>query len=77
VSLAFDLFGPLPEETPEACTLAGAERLKQKIEDYWARRGQAVAVTPVYKSFSACMRTGWYEIQSDMRNGLPSPPETH
>lgn len=55
----------------ETCTRAGAERLKQLIEDYWARKGHIVTATIVEQSFHPAIRTGRFDIRSDMVNALP------
>lgn len=56
---------------------AGAMRLKKTIEEYWAKRGKYPKVTVEAEAFDARMRTSYYSVRSDMRNGKPrreAPP---
>lgn len=52
-------------------TEQGAERLKQMIEDYWARRGAIVNVRVVSEGFVMAMRGARFDVRSDMVNALP------
>lgn len=63
--------GPPPIEARECCDRAGALRLRETIEAYWAARGAVVTVDLVHTGFAASMRGARYDIRSDMINGLP------
>ncbi|MDX2237792.1 MAG: hypothetical protein NW203_09540 [Hyphomonadaceae bacterium] len=54
------------------CTVDGARRLKQRIEEYWRERGYNVDVKLVDAGFVAAMRSARTDVRSDMVNGLPS-----
>jgi hypothetical protein len=53
------------------CTKKGAERLKQKIESYWAERGQMVIVHIHNTGFHPAIRSARFDVRSDMCNGMP------
>lgn len=86
--MADGLFGYLPiDQEPregdpkDTFSLAGAERLKEKIEAYWAERGRAVSVKVISESFHPAIRAARVNIRSDMLNGYPRelvlPPAEH
>lgn len=54
------------------CSVDGARRLKQRIEDYWRERGYNVDVKLVEAGFVAAMRSARTDVRSDMVNGFPS-----
>lgn len=66
-----------PPKTPQCeenyCDKEGAERLKSKIEVYWAMRGHRVQVHIEQKGFSAAMRGAYWVVRSDLVGGLPRP----
>lgn len=53
------------------CNETGAQRLKQKIEQYWSERGYEVNVDLVDACFIAAMRSARTDIRSNMINGMP------
>jgi hypothetical protein len=53
------------------CSVDGARKLKQKIEDYWRERGYDVQVKLVEAPFMAAMRSARTDVRSDMVNGMP------
>lgn len=79
MSLAFDLFRRTPAEpnayeaeyAGDPCTMEGALRLKQKIEEYWAARGATVNARPVEAGFVPAMRSARVDVRSDMLSGWP------
>lgn len=50
---------------------AGAAELKARIEAYWAKRGFDVQVMLIEQPFVAALRTGRYDVRSEMVDGLP------
>lgn len=54
------------------CTRDGAERLKEKIEAYWAERGHDVRVNLVQAGFLASMRSARTDVRSNLINGVPT-----
>jgi len=54
------------------CTREGAERLKDKIEAYWAERGHDVRINLVSGGFLASMRSARTDVRSNMINGVPT-----
>ncbi len=53
------------------CTTKGAERLRQKIEQYWVERGYKVNIDLIEAGFVAAMRSGRTDVRSDLINGMP------
>lgn len=53
------------------CSTDGAQRLKQRIQEYWRERGYEVSVELIEAPFVAAMRSGRMDVRSDMRNGMP------
>lgn len=49
----------------------GAELLSAAIKAYWLERGYDVDVRLVPAPFATQLRSGRYDVRSDMRNGLP------
>ena len=64
---------PAPE-FPEYCDVAGAMKLKEKIESYWSERGHTVFVKIEKKGYVGTMRGARFDIRSDLFNGMPLPP---
>jgi hypothetical protein len=58
-------------EVPELSDEDGAKRLKLSLETYWSNRGYAIVVTLVEKKFIPQMRACWWEVQTNLINGLP------
>ena len=54
------------------CTVDGARRLKQRIEDYWRERGFKVDIKLVDAGFMPAMRSARTDVRSDMVNGMPT-----
>ncbi|PHR60389.1 MAG: phosphoglycolate phosphatase [Robiginitomaculum sp.] len=54
------------------CTREGAERIKKKIEEYWADRGRPVTINLVQGAFLASMRSARTDVRSNMVNGVPT-----
>ena len=67
-------FSTLREEEMKGdyCTREGAERLKEKIEAYWAERGHDVKVNLVQAGFLASMRSARTDVRSNLVNGVPT-----
>lgn len=53
------------------CDEAGARRIGAALVSYWAARGMHVSVQYVEQPFTPAMRSGRYDVRSDMVNGLP------
>lgn len=53
------------------CSQDGAQRLKQRIQDYWRERGYDVSINLVEAPFVAAMRSARTDVRSDLRNGMP------
>lgn len=53
------------------CDNDGAERLREKIREYWAERGYDVDVDLVDAGFVAAMRSARTDVRSNMVNGMP------
>lgn len=58
-------------KTPEHCTEYGARRLAARISRYWAAHGQYVNVKTTEAEFTPAMRSGRFDVRSDMLNGWP------
>lgn len=80
MTMMLDMFGyerPVrqveDQSETDACSLIGANRLKQQIEDYWAAKGQKVvcwvALCPVRASRSHS--AGVWMVRSHTINGIP------
>jgi hypothetical protein len=61
------------KDVPELSDELGAQRLKAKIEAYWAERGYSVQLRIEPKGFTPQMRAARYDVRSDMQNGFPRP----
>lgn len=59
---------------PELSDELGAQRLKARIEAYWAERGRHVQIRIEPKGFTSQMRAVRFDVRSDMRNGMPVSP---
>ena len=59
------------KDSYDFCTEKGAEILKQRIEEYWAERGNVVNVSLQSMSFNPKMRSTRTDIRSDMKGGWP------
>ena len=53
------------------CTEHGAQRLKDKIEEYWRNRGFDVSIDLVDAGFIPAMRSARTDVRSNMVNGMP------
>ncbi len=53
------------------CSQDGAQALKDRIEAYWAARGQYVVVALHNVGFHPAIRAARYDLRSDMINGRP------
>jgi hypothetical protein len=53
------------------CDNEGAERLREKIREYWEERGYDVDVDLVDAGFVAAMRSARTDVRSNMVNGMP------
>lgn len=53
------------------CDTDGAERLREKIREYWAERGYDVDVDLIDAGFVAAMRSARTDVRSNMVNGMP------
>lgn len=53
------------------CDTEGAQRLRDKIREYWADRGYDVDVDLVDAGFVAAMRSARTDVRSNMVNGMP------
>lgn len=53
------------------CDNEGAQRLREKIREYWADRGYDVDVDLVDAGFVAAMRSARTDVRSNMVNGMP------
>ena len=70
MSVSFDWFGRA-DPTTETCDKDGAERIKAKIEAYWAERGHDVFVALESRGYHPSVRAVRYELRSNLVNGLP------
>lgn len=55
------------------CTEDGAQRLKNKIEEYWKTRGYDVNINLIDAGFIPAMRSARTDVRSNMVNGMPTP----
>lgn len=53
------------------CSRDGAQALKNKIEAYWAERGQKVQIMLHNVGFHPAIRAARFDVRSDMVNGMP------
>ena len=60
-----------PNPSDDFCNKDGAEKLKAKIEAYWAERGYEVQVDLRDAGFVSTMRSARADVRSDLVNGLP------
>ncbi len=58
-------------EPDDFCSREGAAALKEKIEAYWAARGQSVMVALHNVGFHPAIRAARFDVRSDMVNGMP------
>lgn len=56
----------------DLCNKDGANRLAQKIEDFWRKRGFDVVVEMKDEGFVSTMRSARTDVRSDMVNGMPT-----
>ena len=56
----------------DLCDKDGANRLAQKIEDFWRKRGFDVVVEMRDEGFVSTMRSARTDVRSDMINGMPT-----
>ena len=57
--------------TGDWCDETGARKLAERIEAYWAQRGEKVTISLVPGPFTPAMRSGRMDIRSNMRDGRP------
>jgi hypothetical protein len=55
----------------EFTNATGAAELKARIEAYWRARGHDVQVMLVEGAFTQALRSGRFDVRSDLVNGLP------
>lgn len=53
------------------CSKEGAAALRRRIERYWAKQNYQVRTKSLYGDFTSTMRSGRYDVRSDMVDGLP------
>ncbi|MGV6801668.1 MAG: hypothetical protein ACWA5L_07080 [bacterium] len=53
------------------CSKDGATRLREKIVEYWRKKGFDVDVDLVNQGFVPTMRSARTDLRSDMVNGMP------
>ena len=74
---ALNVFG-VPDDKPppqdEWCDEQGALAIAERIKAYWAKRGFHVETRVIYQPFSHGMRSGRYDVRSDLMNALPRRP---
>lgn len=58
-------------EPSDFCSREGALALKEKIEAYWAERGQTVMIVLHNVGFHPAIRAARFDVRSDMVNGMP------
>jgi hypothetical protein len=63
--------GSSEREPADFCSREGAQALKDKIEAYWAARGQNVMIALHNVGFHPAIRAARYDVRSDMINGMP------
>lgn len=56
----------------DLCNKDGANRLAQKIQDFWRKRGFDVVVEMKDEGFVSTMRSARTDVRSDMVNGMPT-----
>lgn len=56
----------------DLCDKDGANRLAQKIQDFWRKRGFDVIVEMKDEGFVSTMRSARTDLRSDMINGMPT-----
>ena len=56
----------------DLCDKDGANRLAQKIQDFWRKRGFDVVVEMKDEGFVSTMRSARTDLRSDMINGMPT-----
>jgi hypothetical protein len=54
------------------CSEAGAKRLQEAIERYWAFRGKKVKVWVTNEGFTPALRSTRFDLRSNLVNGWPS-----
>lgn len=63
--------GSSEREPADFCSREGAQALRDKIEAYWAARGQNVMIALHNVGFHPAIRAARYDVRSDMVNGMP------
>lgn len=56
----------------DLCNRDGADRLANKIQDFWRKRGFDVIVEMRDEGFVSTMRSSRTDVRSDMINGMPT-----
>ncbi len=62
-----------PGKQGDNCSRDGAQRLAQKIKDYWKAQGVDVITRFDHMDFKPTMRSATVHVRSDMVNGWPRP----
>lgn len=59
--------------TADGFTRTGAEKLAQRIRDYWAKRGRVanIWVEPADEYTNSLRTAAWFVVRSDMVDGRP------
>lgn len=52
------------------CSEEGAQKLQERIEEYWRERGHEIQITLVTQYFHKAMRSVRTDVRSNMVNGL-------
>lgn len=59
----------------DGSTLAGAQRLAEKINEVWAAKGVKANARPARRPFHPTMRGAFYTVETDLgADGLPPAP---
>ncbi|MGF1545655.1 MAG: hypothetical protein ACFB00_14375 [Parvularculaceae bacterium] len=53
------------------CDKDGAQRLAQRIQDFWRKQGFDVRIEMNAEGFVSTMRSARMDLRSDMINGMP------
>ncbi len=56
----------------DLCDRDGANRLAEKIQEFWRKRGFDVLVEMKDEGFVSTMRSARTDVRSDMINGMPT-----
>lgn len=64
----------LSDDVPENSDFVGAQRLADRINEFWRQRGVQANARLKRLPFHPTMREAFYAIETDLRDGLPPPP---